>query len=154
MPPTASSPPCTPWLCGYCPEAFPNFCRVVAPNGKLPGAGEILKNPELAATYRRLAAEGIDDFYRGSVAREMVAYMREHGGLWSEHDLAEYKVKWLRPLRATYGEMEVDGSPPSASSLTWMHAAYFNKQCPGMACDPVEWSRSGRRASRSWEHAW
>jgi hypothetical protein len=65
-----------------------------------------------------------------------------------------YKVKWLRPLRATYGEIEVDGSPSSASSLTWMHAAYFNKQCPGMACDPVEWSRSGRRASRSWEHAW
>lgn len=110
----------TGWLCGHCPEAFPNFGRVFAPNGKLPGTGDIMKNPELARTYRRLAADGVDDFYRGAVASEMVAYMRENGGIWSKSDLADYEVKWRRPLQATYGELEIYGVPPSASSLTWM----------------------------------
>ena len=42
-----------------------------------------MKNPELARTYRRIAAEGIDVFYKGAIAREMVDYVRAQGGLWS-----------------------------------------------------------------------
>ena len=108
------------WLCGHCPEKFPNFARVFAPSGHFPGAGSLMKNPELAETYRRVAAEGIDVFYKGAIAKEMVSYVREQGGLWSEEDLANYKVVQRQPLHMRYRGYDIYGMPPPSSSITWM----------------------------------
>jgi len=108
------------WLCGHCPGAFPNFARVFAPSGRFPGVGGMMKNPELARTYRRVAAEGIDVFYKGAIAREMVDYVRAQGGLWSEDDLASYEVIERRPLHMRYRGYDIYGCPPPSSSITWM----------------------------------
>ena len=107
-------------LCGHCPSTFPNFARVFAPLGHFPGVGGTMKNPELARTYRRIAAEGIDVFYKGAIAKEMVDYVRAQGGLWSEEDLASYQVVQRRPLHMTYRGYDVYGCPPPSSSITWM----------------------------------
>ncbi|HIL10091.1 MAG TPA: hypothetical protein EYG11_15430, partial [Candidatus Latescibacteria bacterium] len=107
-------------LCGHCPRMFPNFARVFAPSGQFPDAGGIMSNPELAATYRRVAAEGIDIFYKGAIAKEMVDYVRAEGGLWSEEDLATYKVVQRKPLHMRYRGYDVYGTPPPSSSITWM----------------------------------
>ncbi|UCF92057.1 MAG: gamma-glutamyltransferase [Desulfobacterales bacterium] len=101
---------------------FPNWARVYAPTGKLPKTGAIIKNPDLARTYRRLAIYGRDEFYKGDIAREMVAYNQANGGLWTMKDLADYEVQWKKPIHTTYKGFDIYGCPPPSSAMTWMEA--------------------------------
>ena len=67
--------------------------------------GTILKNPMLAATFRAIAKGGADVFYKGDIARDMVAAVRGHPsnpGLLSEADLAGYQAKKREPICALY----------------------------------------------------
>ncbi len=102
------------------PVLFPNLAATVAPDSEWPKPGQLMKNPNLANTYRIIAKEGIDAFYKGSIAKEMVDYMQANGGLWTMKDLADYKVQWKTPLHATYRGLDMYGTPPPSSSLTWM----------------------------------
>lgn len=110
------------------PLLFPNLSRVYAPSGSWPNAGELMKNPELAKTYRTLGKEGVKGFYTGPIAKEMVDYVRANGGYWSMKDLADYKVRWVTPLKMTYRDYEVYGVPPPASSMTWMQMLKLAEQ--------------------------
>ena len=67
--------------------------------------GTLLKNPDLAATFRAIAKGGADAFYKGEIARDMVAAVRKHPsnpGLLDESDLANYQAKKRDPICATY----------------------------------------------------
>ncbi len=67
--------------------------------------GTLLKNPDLAATFRAIAKGGADAFYKGEIARDMVAAVRKHPnnpGLLDESDLANYQAKKRDPVCATY----------------------------------------------------
>ncbi len=79
---------------------------------------EILKQPDLARTLRRIAEQGRDGFYTGETARLLAAAMRENGGLITEADLAAYQAQELPPLRATYRGYEVIAMPPPSSGGT------------------------------------
>src|SRR5690242_21471716 len=80
--------------------------RIFLRNGELYNAGETLRQPELAATLKRIAKTGAAEFYRGETARMLVQDMQALGGLITLDDLAQYQPK-LRPvLRAKYA---VDG---------------------------------------------
>jgi gamma-glutamyltranspeptidase/glutathione hydrolase len=84
-----------------------------------PKVGELLKQPQLAATLRVLAQQGSKGFYRGPVARAMVAAVRVQGGIWTQADLARYQVKERAPLVFGYrGLRIVSAAPPSAGGLT------------------------------------
>lgn len=102
------------------PLLYPNLARVFAPDGTWPDAGAIMKNPELAATFKAVADEGIDVFYKGRIAKEMVDYVQANGGLWTMEDLANYKVKWQEPIHTTYKGLDVYGAPIPSNSLAWM----------------------------------
>ncbi|MCL2029342.1 MAG: gamma-glutamyltransferase family protein [Deltaproteobacteria bacterium] len=117
------------------PLLFPNLAGVYAPGGAWPAVGELVKNPDMAQTYRTVAREGIKAVYgrEGSIAREMVRYVRQEGGYWTLDDLEAYKVQWKEPLKTTYKGYEVFGHPPPASSMTWM-------QMLRMA-EMVDWSK-------------
>ncbi len=93
----------------------PAAMAVFLPAGKPPAAGTLIRQPDLAVTLRALAARGFDGFYRGAVAERLVAGVREAGGIWTEADLAEYKVVERRPLRARYDDVEVITAPPPSS---------------------------------------
>ncbi len=107
-------------FCAHCPSQFPNFARIYAPDGQFPRVGELMRNPALANTYRIIADRGIDAFYRGDIAREMVDYMQANGGLWTMEDLASYEPVWRDPVVTRYREYDVFGCPPPSSSITWM----------------------------------
>ncbi|MGH7176255.1 MAG: gamma-glutamyltransferase, partial [Tepidisphaeraceae bacterium] len=77
--------------------------------------GEILKQPDLARTYRSIAIEGIDWFYRGDFARRLAGWMKQNGGLITETDLATYEVKLREPLVTTYRGCTIVGFPPPSS---------------------------------------
>ena len=78
-------------------------------------AGETVHMPALAATLERVAAEGIDGFYRGSVATELGFAVRDAGGILSTADLATYRPHWRHPLRGDYRGLEIFTMPPPSS---------------------------------------
>ncbi len=86
--------------------------------GKPKAAGAILRNPEFARTLRMLATGGADAFYRGDIARDIAAAVRNHAtnpGTLAESDLAGYAVREVEPLCAPYRAFRICGMPPSSS---------------------------------------
>ncbi len=81
-------------------------------------AGEILVQKELAATLRRIARWGPDDFYRGGTARLIVEEMKRGGGLITLEDLASYRAVVRAPVRGDYrGHRIVSMGPPSSGGV-------------------------------------
>jgi gamma-glutamyltranspeptidase/glutathione hydrolase len=78
-------------------------------------AGQRWRQPELARTLERIAAQGSDGFYRGRTADLIVAEMRRGGGLVSAADLVGYRAAWREPLRFTWRGQEVVTAPPPSS---------------------------------------
>ncbi len=80
--------------------------------------GEMLRQSNLAATLRRVQAEGKDGFYKGETARLIVQFMRENGGLITHEDLARYEAVEQPPLKGTYRGHHVYGmAPPSSGGV-------------------------------------
>jgi gamma-glutamyltranspeptidase/glutathione hydrolase len=93
---------------------FPASYRIFQRNGDLYKAGETFKQPELAATLRRIAAEP-DDFYKGKMADQIAEFETANHGLITKADLAAYEVKEREPLTGRYKGLEVITSPPPSS---------------------------------------
>ena len=96
---------------------FPESRRVFQRNGDYYKPGEIFRQPDLARTLERIA-ENPDDFYHGSLARELAAAMQKGGGLITADDLASYEVKEREPVRGTYRGYDVISAPPPSSGGT------------------------------------
>jgi|SRR5664280_616085 len=93
---------------------FPESRRIFQRNGKFYEAGEIFRQPELAKTLERIAANP-DDFYKGEMAQQIAADMTKGGGLITAKDLAAYEVKDRPVIRGTYRGYEVLSAPPPSS---------------------------------------
>lgn len=81
---------------------FFDSARVFLPDGAVPPVGGTLRQPGLAASLRRIAAGGRDEFYRGDLAAEMVRASERYGGLFTLEDFAAHRSEELPPLSATY----------------------------------------------------
>ncbi len=110
---------------------FPTTAKVFLPNGRAPQAGEIWKNPDLAATLRKTVeaeqqalkqkksrADAIqaafDRFYKGDIAQAFDRFFRENGGVLTAADLAAYEPIWQPPVHTTYRGYDVYSSPPTS----------------------------------------
>ena len=71
-------------------------------DGNGPAAGQVFRNPDLARTYRAIAAGGRDAFYRGDIARTIERYFRRIGGWLTAADLAAHRSEWIGPNTADY----------------------------------------------------
>lgn len=78
-------------------------------------SGDTLRQPDLAKTFRSLAEQGSDWFYRGPFAKATADWMKANGGLLTEADFAGYVAKSREPLRTTYRGHEIIGFPPPSS---------------------------------------
>ncbi|MEK7676104.1 MAG: gamma-glutamyltransferase [Verrucomicrobiota bacterium] len=78
-------------------------------------AGDLLKQPDLATTYRAIAGRGVDWFYQGPFARTTAEWMRKNGGLLNETDFARYTVTRREPIETTYRGFKIIGFPPPSS---------------------------------------
>ena len=93
----------------------PMAVSILAPAGKPLGEGEVLRQPALAATLRRLANEGPSAFYRGAIAEDLVQTVQASGGRLTLADLAAYQVKELAPLQGqAFGLQAFTMPQPSA----------------------------------------
>ena len=116
-------------------EKFPVSKRIFLNNGKPYKVGDTLRQPELAATLQRIAANGATEFYRGETARTLVADMQANGGLITAEDLANYQPKVREVLRAHY---QLDGHrwdvlsspPPSSGGVAVIEALNMLQQIP------------------------
>ena len=103
---------------------FADSSRIFQRNGKFYEPGEIFRQPELARTLERIAADPkANEFYKGAMARELAAEIQRGGGLITAEDLAEYEVKERSPIRGTYRGYEIiSAPPPSSGGVTMIEA--------------------------------
>lgn len=96
---------------------YPNIKEVYMPNGKSPSKGEIFRNPALANTLTRIANGGRNEFYRGSIAREIDAFMKKQGGFLSYEDLSRHHSEWVEPVSVNYRGYDVWELPPNGQGI-------------------------------------
>lgn len=94
---------------------FEETRRIFLRDGRLYEPGEIFKQPELAGTLREIARDGPEVFYRGQVARAIVATMEKHHGLIRLSDLQQYTPKTRSPLRGRFRGYDILTVPPPSS---------------------------------------
>lgn len=91
--------------------------KIFLDDGKVREAGDVLKQPELAATLQQLIPEG-DAFYQGEIAKKVVAASEANGGILSLEDFATYEVDEYAPVTCDYRGYRVISSPPPGGGTT------------------------------------
>lgn len=96
---------------------FENWSRVMLPDGMPPAHGTVFRNPDLARSYRVLAAEGRDAFYKGRLARAMEGYFRRIGAPHRLSDLEAHRSEWVEPVSVEYRGYRVYEMPPPGQGM-------------------------------------
>lgn len=89
--------------------------EILFKNGRPLAKGELLRQPDLAATYYSIAEQGPRWFYSGPFAQVADKWMREHGGLLTTDDFRNFRVTLREPVKSTYRGFEIVGFPPPSS---------------------------------------
>jgi gamma-glutamyltranspeptidase/glutathione hydrolase len=108
---------------------YPTTLKIYRPNGRSPRAGEILKNPDLARTLRKLVEaekanqskgrhEALkaarDRFYKGDIAKDLAAFSEANGGLFRYEDFAGYTAEVETPVSVNYRGYQIYKNPSAS----------------------------------------
>lgn len=96
---------------------FPNIKETYMPGGRSPEKGEIFKNPRLAVTLDKIAKGGRNEFYRGSIAKAIAAFMKAQGGFLTYDDMARHNSEWVEPVSSSYRGYDVWELPPNGQGI-------------------------------------
>ena len=96
----------------------PGFAATFLPGGAAPEPGSAFRNPALAETLRSLAADGLDGFYRGALARRIAADLEALGAPLDADDLARHRVERPAPLSVSLASGTVYNMPPPTQGAT------------------------------------
>src|SRR5690242_7666899 len=99
-----------------CTQPDPDSIRTWYVDGHPPEAGHLFTNPDLARTFRLLQKGGADVFYKGEIARAIVAKSDALGGTMTLEDLANYHGEWVEPAASTYHGFELFELPPPSQA--------------------------------------
>jgi gamma-glutamyltranspeptidase/glutathione hydrolase len=86
-------------------------------DGRAPKLGEVFRNPDLAHSLESVAAGGRDAYYKGEIAKSIVASSTRLDGTMSAADLADYSSEWVEPLSTTYHGWTVYELPPNVQGI-------------------------------------
>ncbi|MHB8631924.1 MAG: gamma-glutamyltransferase [Candidatus Limnocylindria bacterium] len=92
--------------------ADPTAARTYSPRGRHPRSGEMLQQPDLAASLQAIADDGADTFYRGELAERLAAGIAALGGWIAADDLAAHRTDRREPIETGYRGLRVIGQPP------------------------------------------
>ena len=98
-------------------QGDPETERTFLPGGRPLSFGAIFRNADLAWTYRQIAANGSDAFYRGEIARRLVAGLERRGAMMTAADLSEFRAQWADPISTSYRGWEVFELPPNGAGI-------------------------------------
>ena len=138
--------PVTEWIHAYWRSAVKKLSaseearRIFLPGGKAPAVGEVFRNPLLADTLRQIALHGAEPFYRGAIARAILATSKRLGGVLAPADLADYEAEWVEPITATYRGWKVYELPPNGQGMAALEMLNIMERFPlaGMPPDSAE----------------
>src|SRR4051794_24970128 len=122
-------------------------CReLFMPEGRVPRAGDVLRDPQLADTLERLGAEGAAPFYEGDIGAHISERVCALGGVLTREDLAAYRAEPREPVRVSYrGRDVLTNPPPSAGGTLLGYALALLDRDPG-APDVLALVRAMERA--------
>jgi len=98
-------------------KEYPNIKEVYMPGGKAPSKGEIFRNPLLATTLEKIVRGGRNEFYRGTIAHDIDAFMKKQGGFLSYEDLSRHHSEWVEPVSTNYRGYDVWELPPNGQGI-------------------------------------
>ena len=93
-------------------SATPEARELFMPEGRIPRAGDLLRDPPLADSLERLGAEGAAPFYEGDLGARVSDYVCERGGTLTREDLAAYRAEPREPVHVSYRGRDVLTNPP------------------------------------------
>ena len=96
-------------LAGCCTALDPDSVKAWYTDGKPPVAGQIFRNPDLAKAFKIAAGRGRDVFYKGEIAKAIVAKAKSLGGTMTMEDLADFKGEWVEPVTQRLSRLYPDG---------------------------------------------
>jgi gamma-glutamyltranspeptidase / glutathione hydrolase len=95
----------------------PAAAKTFLPRGHAPAAGEIFANPNLANSLELIAKNGRDAFYKGPIARAIIADMKARTGLLDERDFSTHTADWVDTISTNYRGYDVHEMPPSTQGF-------------------------------------
>ena len=112
--------------------------------GQVHKEGDVYRHPVLAATLRRIAEHGAEEFYSGETAVNLVRDLEEAGGVMTLSDLANYSVRWESPVRSVlpHTNLTLLTSPPPGSGSVLaaiLGLSGLNKPRPADLNRPEAW---------------
>ncbi len=96
---------------------WPDTAATYLPGGRAPEHGEIFRNPNLARSYRQIAAGGVDAFYRGPIAEAIVEFSQANDGYLALRDFADHTSNWVEPVSTNYRGYDVWELPPNGQGI-------------------------------------
>ncbi len=112
----------------------------LTPSGETRAAGEIFRQPDLAATLRLIAEGGEDAFYHGPIADRIVADMEAHGGAVTAAALADYEALEAGIVRGSYRGFELVGTDTPASGAVTIGILHILEHFNVAALDDDSWA--------------
>lgn len=99
-------------------KGFPATARLYMPSGQPPRAGDMLVNPDLANSFRRLADKGPrEGFYTGESAARICEHLGRMGSPLREADFADFQAKWVEPISTDYRANVIYEFPPNTQGF-------------------------------------
>ncbi|HEX5620433.1 MAG TPA: gamma-glutamyltransferase [Solirubrobacteraceae bacterium] len=113
-------------------SATPEARELFMPEGRIPRAGDVLRDPPLGDSLERLGAEGAAPFYSGDVGALVSDYVCERGGTLTREDLAAYRAEPREPVHVSYrGRDVLTNPPPNAGGTLLAYALALLERTPG-----------------------
>jgi gamma-glutamyltranspeptidase / glutathione hydrolase len=110
--------------------SVPGFKETFMPGGHTPKAGDVFKNPVLAASLKLVAQKGRDGFYKGEMAQKLVSFLKEQGNAMTLADLAEFQPEWVDPVSTTYHGWKVWELPPNSQGIAALEMLNIMERYP------------------------
>ncbi len=87
-------------------------------DGRAPMPGQVFQNQDLADTFKKIATDGIETFYRGDICNAIVDFSDQNGGLFSHKDFSDHTTTWVEPIASDYRGYTIYELPPNGQGIT------------------------------------
>ena len=95
----------------------PGYKETYMPTGERPQLGDVFKNTALADSFRMVAANGRDGYYKSKFTERLVKFLQEQGGAHTVADFADFEPEWVEPISTTYRGWQVYELPPNGQGV-------------------------------------
>jgi gamma-glutamyltranspeptidase/glutathione hydrolase len=110
-------------------KADPESAAVFLEDGKAPALYSLIRNPGLGRALRLIQKDGRDAYYKGDIAKAIVAKVQSGGGVMSLDDLAGFQSEWVEPISTTYHGYDVFELPPPGQGFAALEMLNILEVC-------------------------